>query len=164
MVDGIEIDLRLAGAGDTVEKEGLESAGVESGFDGVEGLALDGVQVVRLADRRGTNRQFLLFQFDHSAAGQDAGGGTTVLDGVFDVGQVVGTGMEREVGQKLALGFGMLALRGLACWQEADAELGGRRAQGVAVALDILDGDPAAFFEGLENLGRKRHFLGQVGC
>ena len=73
MLDGVEIDLGLAGSGDPLEEEGFEDAGVEGGPDLIEGGLLMRVEVVRGALGRG-ERERRLADAEELAAGEGASG------------------------------------------------------------------------------------------
>ncbi len=121
-VDSVEVDLGLAGAGDAVQQECTESVRGDAGVDEIERVALRDVELVRGADGNIADCQGLRGQRDGLFARERPRGLAGVVDQRFKIGEIVGAGMERETGEKFALGFGNFS-RGFGAG-ERDAEFG----------------------------------------
>jgi hypothetical protein len=70
--------------------------------------------------------------------------------------------VQREVGQKFALGFGQLAHR--FAGRQLDAQFRSVRAQRIAIARYIFDFDPASVLKRFESALGQRDFPLESGC
>jgi len=156
-VDAVEVDLGLAGAGDTVEEKGFEAPRGDGVLNCVESGLLRRVELVRRADRRTGDREGFANGFDKSFAGKLAGSGSAVPDLRFDVLEVVGTGMEFEESDEFSLGFIELRAGGRRRGKR-DTQMVRRRAKRVAILHSLLTDDQALFLEGADDFVGERKF------
>ena len=159
-VDGIQIDLRLTGPSDAVEQERAEFPGFDAGVDQVKGPALAGVEVVRGANRRTADRHRLGGEGDKLATRERAGRGAGILYQVLQFSQIVRSRVERKKGEEFAFGFGKFSRRSGA--GEGNAEFRRRRAEGVAIRIDLLHGHPSFAEERFQGSVGKREFALQM--
>lgn len=124
--DGAEIDLGFAGAGDAVEEEGLVLGGMEGALDLGEGGELGGAELMARLGPGGVAGEGDGRELEELAAGEGAGGLGGVLNGLVENLQIVCAGVEFEIGDEFAFGFGELDAGGAALELDAEAGGGGR--------------------------------------
>ena len=160
-IDGVEVDLGLAGAGDAVEQESGVAAGGDGVANALERGLLGGVEHVAGAHGAGRDGDGLRRQTDETAAARErTRRGAGVGHEAFEFLEVVRAGVQFEEGQQLALGLGELDFGRAA--GELHAQAGGGDAQRVAVRVHVLGGDEAAAFERAHGLIGERQLLGEV--
>jgi hypothetical protein len=126
VIDGREIDLRFAGAGNALQQKGLEFAAVERGLDAGEGGGLVGVEGVGRAVGGG-EREGGVAEAEELAAGEGAGGLARVFEGLFELGEVVFAGVEFEEGEEFAFGLGEFDAFGRMVKRTRSCSAGARR-------------------------------------
>jgi len=110
-IDGVEVDLGFAGAGNALQEEGTEFARFDAGADQIEGGALGGVEVVGGTRRGALDEEGFGRERDELFAREGPGGGAGVLNNRLEFAEIVGAGMKREIGEEFALGFGKFCRR-----------------------------------------------------
>ena len=159
-VDGAEVDLGLARAGDAFEQIGRVLARDERGADLVEGGLLMRVELRRRGVPRGSGGQETFeFEADEFLAREGASSGRGVLERGLEFGEVVRTGMELEVGEEFAFGLGELVG---SAGEEFDGERAGGGARRVAIGVRLFDGDESFFLEVAEAAGSVGELAGEV--
>jgi hypothetical protein len=128
-----------------------------------EGGLLRGIHGVADAHRPARNAGHLRLQRNHAFARQRPGGRAGVLHGIFEVFQIVRSGMQFQEGAQLAFGLLVGAGRGWSGGQQLHTERRGWGAQRIAIHRGVLGDDEAAAFERANLLLGKRERFGEIG-